>query len=43
MACQVCGKAAAGTLYTCPRCNVRYCGLACYKGHSERCTEGFYK
>jgi hypothetical protein len=27
--------------YTCPRCNLRYCSLACYKGHSVRCTESF--
>ncbi|KAH9293230.1 hypothetical protein KI387_041563, partial [Taxus chinensis] len=29
--------------YTCPRCNVRYCSLACYKGHSLRCTESFMR
>ncbi|XP_074531610.1 zinc finger HIT domain-containing protein 2 [Halichoeres trimaculatus] len=30
--------------YTCPRCNIHYCGLACYKspGHSV-CSEEFYK
>ncbi|XP_035519574.1 zinc finger HIT domain-containing protein 2 [Morone saxatilis] len=30
--------------YTCPRCNLHYCGLACYQSpdHSV-CSEGFYK
>lgn len=30
--------------YTCPRCNIHYCGLACYqsKEHSV-CSEEFYK
>ncbi|XP_030604188.1 zinc finger HIT domain-containing protein 2 [Archocentrus centrarchus] len=30
--------------YTCPRCNLQYCGLACYKSpdHSA-CSEEFYK
>ncbi|XP_061821348.2 zinc finger HIT domain-containing protein 2 [Nerophis lumbriciformis] len=30
--------------YTCPRCNLRYCGVACYRspGHSL-CSEEFYK
>nr|XP_019943287.1 PREDICTED: zinc finger HIT domain-containing protein 2 [Paralichthys olivaceus] len=30
--------------YTCPRCNLRYCGLACYQSpdHSV-CSEAFYK
>ncbi|XP_044069319.1 zinc finger HIT domain-containing protein 2 [Siniperca chuatsi] len=30
--------------YTCPRCNLQYCGLACYQspGHSV-CSEEFYK
>ncbi|XP_039994267.1 zinc finger HIT domain-containing protein 2 [Xiphias gladius] len=30
--------------YTCPRCNLRYCGLACYQSpdHSV-CSEEFYK
>uniref|UniRef100_A0A3Q1F7I4 Zinc finger, HIT-type containing 2 n=1 Tax=Acanthochromis polyacanthus TaxID=80966 RepID=A0A3Q1F7I4_9TELE len=30
--------------YTCPRCNLQYCGLACYQspGHSD-CSEEFYK
>lgn len=29
--------------YTCPRCNTRYCSLYCYKNHSNRCTEDFYR
>ncbi|KAL6102097.1 znhit2 [Pungitius sinensis] len=30
--------------YTCPRCNLQYCGLSCYRspGHSV-CSEEFYK
>ncbi|CAG8503995.1 6129_t:CDS:2 [Funneliformis caledonium] len=30
--------------YTCPRCNIKYCSLSCYKNeiHST-CTESFYK
>ena len=36
-----CGERAAE--YTCPRCNARYCSLDCYKQHSDRCTEGFYR
>ncbi|PSC72297.1 zinc finger HIT domain-containing 2 isoform A [Micractinium conductrix] len=39
--CRVCRQRPAE--YTCPRCNARYCSLDCYKQHSERCTEGFYK
>ncbi|KAM4608002.1 zinc finger HIT domain-containing protein 2 isoform 1-T2 [Polymixia lowei] len=30
--------------YTCPRCNVPYCGLACYRGPDHVvCSEEFYK
>ena len=29
--------------YTCPRCNLQYCCLDCYKKHGDRCTEGFYR
>ncbi|KAG0049561.1 hypothetical protein BGZ83_005600 [Gryganskiella cystojenkinii] len=30
--------------YTCPRCNLRYCSLECYKDQSHgQCTELFYK
>ncbi|BDA48131.1 probable zinc finger HIT domain-containing protein 2 at N-terminal half [Coccomyxa sp. Obi] len=28
--------------YTCPRCNLQYCSLNCYKKHGDRCTEGFH-
>ncbi|XP_049456368.1 zinc finger HIT domain-containing protein 2 [Epinephelus fuscoguttatus] len=30
--------------YTCPRCNLHYCGLACYQSPDHRvCSEEFYK
>ncbi|XP_029469812.1 zinc finger HIT domain-containing protein 2 [Rhinatrema bivittatum] len=30
--------------YTCPRCNVRFCSLPCYRGASHRrCSEAFYR
>ncbi|OAQ28554.1 hypothetical protein K457DRAFT_558625 [Linnemannia elongata AG-77] len=30
--------------YICPRCNLRYCSLTCYKDQSHvQCTESFYK
>ncbi|KAJ3298697.1 hypothetical protein HDU79_008190 [Rhizoclosmatium sp. JEL0117] len=30
--------------YTCPRCNLNYCSLSCYKHESHlQCTESFYK
>lgn len=30
--------------YTCPRCNVSYCGLSCYRGVRHRtCSEAFYR
>ncbi|XP_010868923.2 zinc finger HIT domain-containing protein 2 [Esox lucius] len=30
--------------YTCPRCNVPYCGLECYRGTNHSvCSEEFYK
>ncbi|OZJ02529.1 hypothetical protein BZG36_04130 [Bifiguratus adelaidae] len=40
--CEICHKQVA--VYTCPRCNLRYCSLPCYKSdqHSA-CTEVFYK
>ncbi|XP_060079858.1 zinc finger HIT domain-containing protein 2-like [Ylistrum balloti] len=32
------------TKYTCPRCNVRYCSVECYKGEKHMdCSESFYK
>ena len=39
--CSVCTT--APSKYTCPRCNVAYCALACYKAHSSACTENFYR
>eukprot|EP00873_Tetraselmis_striata_P002436 jgi/Tetstr1/422700/TSEL_013498.t1 len=39
--CRICSR--QYSKYTCPRCNVRYCSLECYKKHSERCTESFYR
>jgi hypothetical protein len=29
--------------YTCPRCQAPYCSLACYKTHSNMCSEAFYR
>eukprot|EP00250_Pteridium_aquilinum_P004577 c14786_g1_i1 orf=269-1579(-) len=37
--CLVCRKQFSH--YTCPRCNVRYCSLPCYRSHSDRCLESF--
>ncbi|KAH6573393.1 hypothetical protein BASA60_006049 [Batrachochytrium salamandrivorans] len=33
-----------GSLYSCPRCNLEYCSMTCYKSelHAD-CTEAFYK
>ncbi|BBN06245.1 zinc finger HIT domain-containing protein 3 [Marchantia polymorpha subsp. ruderalis] len=39
--CKICQK--QFSKYTCPRCNLRYCSLACYKGHSLQCTESFMR
>ncbi|KAH6769206.1 HIT-type Zinc finger family protein [Perilla frutescens var. frutescens] len=39
--CRVCEK--QFSQYTCPRCNIRYCSLPCYKSHSLRCTESFMR
>ncbi|XP_062500058.1 zinc finger HIT domain-containing protein 2-like [Corticium candelabrum] len=40
--CGICEKQFAK--YTCPRCNVRYCSLDCYKRESHaQCSELFYK
>ncbi|CEP07005.1 hypothetical protein [Parasitella parasitica] len=40
--CEICEKQFSS--YVCPRCNLRYCSLACYKvlQHAD-CTESFYK
>uniref|UniRef100_A0A8C5KCQ8 Zinc finger, HIT domain containing 2 n=1 Tax=Jaculus jaculus TaxID=51337 RepID=A0A8C5KCQ8_JACJA len=41
-----CGWCPAGeaqpTRYTCPRCNVPYCSLRCYRAHGA-CAEAFYR
>ncbi|KAG6404433.1 hypothetical protein SASPL_136681 [Salvia splendens] len=39
--CRVCEK--QFSQYTCPRCNIRYCSLPCYKSHSLHCTESFMR
>lgn len=41
--CEICWKQKGN--YTCPRCNVAYCGLACYKDPAKHlaCSELFYK
>jgi hypothetical protein len=39
--CIVCSQNVAS--YTCPRCNVPYCSISCYREHGTRCTEEFYK
>eukprot|EP01068_Selenidium_serpulae_P007061 Selendium_serpulae@DN4600_c0_g1_i10.p1 len=39
--CQVCTK--APFKYTCPRCEIIYCSVACFENHSTDCTEAFYK
>ncbi|XP_036909059.1 zinc finger HIT domain-containing protein 2 [Sturnira hondurensis] len=41
--CAFCPAGEAGTArYTCPRCNVPYCSLRCYRAHGT-CAEGFYR
>lgn len=39
--CTVCARAEAR--YTCPRCQVPYCSLACYQVHGGKCTESFFQ
>lgn len=40
--CQFCGK--GNGIYSCPRCNKKYCSSACYKGKEhELCSESFYR
>lgn len=41
LGCRVC--AAEGAQYVCPRCNIRYCSVECYKKHSSDCTQKFYR
>ena len=40
--CKICDKV-EGAAYQCPRCEIPYCSLTCYKSHNQTCTEGFYK
>ena len=40
--CQICGKNWAN--YTCPKCNVGYCSVTCYRSEYHRkCSEQFYQ
>ncbi|KAI8816454.1 uncharacterized protein EV422DRAFT_545243 [Fimicolochytrium jonesii] len=40
--CKICQRQFAP--YTCPRCNLQYCSVACYKSEKHSvCTELFYK
>ncbi|XP_072368777.1 zinc finger HIT domain-containing protein 2 [Scyliorhinus torazame] len=45
-ACGLCPGSGPGAAarYTCPRCNVPFCSLPCYRGPGHRaCTEAFYR
>lgn len=40
--CQICNSAASK--YCCPRCNILYCSLSCYKSEQHgQCSESFYR
>ncbi|KAK7487620.1 hypothetical protein BaRGS_00021170 [Batillaria attramentaria] len=40
--CSICVNAEAQ--YTCPRCNIRYCSLSCYRHEKHQgCSESFYR
>ncbi|XP_061386715.1 zinc finger HIT domain-containing protein 2 [Musca vetustissima] len=40
--CQICNK--QKFKYTCPRCNIAYCSVDCYKSQAHlKCSEEFYK
>ena len=40
--CEICNKNKAQ--YTCPRCNIPYCNLDCYKNEKHlSCSENFYR
>jgi len=39
--CQICNK--KDSKYKCPKCNINYCSLGCYKTHNSSCTESFYE
>lgn len=40
-ACGVCERQLSK--YMCPRCNLPYCCVACYRSHGTGCTEAFAK
>ncbi|XP_020375507.1 zinc finger HIT domain-containing protein 2 [Rhincodon typus] len=43
-ACGLCSGSGAAARYTCPRCNVPFCSLPCYRGSKHRvCAESFYR
>mmetsp|Transcript_11881 Transcript_11881/g.13782 ORF Transcript_11881/g.13782 Transcript_11881/m.13782 type:complete len:337 (-) Transcript_11881:43-1053(-) len=39
--CQVCAR--KESKYKCPKCNVSYCTVDCYRSHGTGCTEKFFK
>lgn len=41
--CDICKKSKAS--YTCPRCNIQYCGLECYRDPAKhlKCSEDFFQ
>lgn len=40
--CQICNSSASK--YCCPRCNILYCSVSCYKsGQHSQCSESFYR
>ena len=41
--CDICTK--PGASYSCPRCNISYCSLACYRDQLKhlKCSENFYE
>jgi hypothetical protein len=42
MNCEVCES--NKFKYSCPRCDIKYCSVDCYKNHNEKnCSESFYK
>lgn len=42
LTCKVCTKNSAK--YTCPRCSINYCSLACYRDRRHgKCSERFYR
>ena len=42
LTCKVCVRRSAR--YTCPRCSINYCSLACYRDRRHgKCSERFYR